>query len=220
MAFRNYTTLFHEVQKSYFLYLQSIVLFLVTYIDWTLLPYITKLEGTYLPVFMISFFMLLGALDGIVQPLFKHIRIYNIYLFTIILDIIQISSYPILSHSIVVFTYVILSIFTIQAITFEIARVHTVDFMQDEAIELKDYLMLRSFMISIAIVCGSISAMLFDYFTIELTTLLSYVAILGFIAIYIQYKLYKKFKKKVNASDVEIQTEKRELYEKFKNRTL
>ncbi len=219
MALKNYKTMFSEVKKSYFLYLQSIVLFLVTYIDWTLLPYITKLEGTYLPVFMISFFMLLGALDGIVQPLFKHIRIYNIYLFTIILDIIQIASYPILSHSIVIFTYVILSIFTIQAITFEIARVHTVDFMQDEAIELKDYLMLRSFMISIAIVCGSITAMLCDYFKIELTTLLSYVATLGLIAIYIQYKLYKKFKKKVFEGNVEIQKERRDLFEKFKNGT-
>jgi hypothetical protein len=220
MAFRNYTTIFIEVKKSHFLYLQSIVLFLVTYIDWTLLPYITKLEGTYLPVFMISFFMLLGALDGIVQPLFKHIKIYNIYLFTIILDIIQISSYPLLSHSIVVFTYVILSIFTIQAITFEIARVHTVDFMQEEAIELKDYLMLRSFMISIAIVCGSITAMLFDYFKIELITLLYYIGTLGLIAIYVQYKLYNKFKKKIYGSVIEIQTETRELYEKFKDKNI
>ncbi len=216
MALKNYKTMFLEVKKSYFLYLQSIVLFLVTYIDWTLLPYITKLEGTYLPVFMISFFMLLGALDGIVQPLFKHIKIYNIYLFTIILDIIQISSYPLLSHSIVVFTYVILSIFTLQAITFEIARVHTVDFMQDEAIELKDYLMLRSFMISIAIVFGSLSAMLFDYFEIKLINLLYYIASLGIIAIYIQYKLYKKFKVKTYENEVEILKERRDLYEKFK----
>ena len=216
MALKNYKTMFLEVKKSYFLYLQSIVLFLVTYIDWTLLPYITKLEGTYLPVFMISFFMLLGALDGIVQPLFKHIKIYNIYLFTIILDIIQISSYPLLSHSIVIFTYVILSIFTLQAITFEIARVHTVDFMQDEAIELKDYLMLRSFMISIAIVFGSLSAMLFDYFEIKLINLLYYIASLGIIAIYIQYKLYKKFKVKTYENEVEILKERRDLYEKFK----
>ena len=216
MALKNYKTMFLEVKKSYFLYLQSIVLFLVTYIDWTLLPYITKLEGTYLPVFMISFFMLLGALDGIVQPLFKHIKIYNIYLFTIILDVIQISSYPLLSYSIVIFTYVILSIFTLQAITFEIARVHTVDFMQDEAIELKDYLMLRSFMISIAIVFGSLSAMLFDYFEIKLINLLYYIASLGVIAIYIQYKLYNKFKVKTYENEVEILKERRDLYEKFK----
>ena len=216
MALKNYKTMFLEVKKSYFLYLQSIVLFLVTYIDWTLLPYITKLEGTYLPVFMISFFMLLGALDGIVQPLFKHIKIYNIYLFTIILDVIQISSYPLLSYSIVIFTYVILSIFTLQAITFEIARIHTVDFMQDEAIELKDYLMLRSFMISIAIVFGSLSAMLFDYFEIKLINLLYYIASLGVIAIYIQYKLYNKFKVKTYENEVEILKERRDLYEKFK----
>ena len=121
---------------------------------------------------MISFFMLLGALDGFIQPLFKNIKIYNIYLFTIILDIIQLTSYLFFSESIIFFTYLILTIFTIQAITFEIARVHTVDFMQDESIELRDYLMLRSFMISLAIVTGSISAMIYDSITKELIGML------------------------------------------------
>lgn len=216
MAFRNYKSMFKEVKKSHFLYLQSLVLFLTTYIDWTLIPYVTKLEGRYLPVFMISFFMLLGALDGIVQPLFKHIKIYNIYLFTICLDIVQILSYNVLHYSIISFTYLILSIFTIQAITFEIARVHTVDFMQDESIELKEYLMLRSFMISIAIICGSITAMLFDYFQINLTNLLIYVAILGVGAIVIQFKLYKKFKKIIYGHTIEIVKEKRDIFEKFR----
>lgn len=217
MALRNYKFMFKEVKKSHFLYLQSLVLFITTYIDWTLIPYVTKLEGTYLPVFMISFFMLLGALDGIVQPLFKHIKIYNIYLFTICLDIVQILSYSVLNHSIVGFTYLILFIFTIQAITFEIARVHTVDFMQDESIELKDYLMLRSFMISIAIISGSLSAMLFDYFEIKLINLLMYVGILGIGGIFIQHKLYKKFKKIIYGHTIEIVKEKRDIFEKFRD---
>ena len=34
--------------------------------------------------------------------------------------------------------------------------------MQDEKVELKDYLMIRSLMISAAIVAGSISSMIFD----------------------------------------------------------
>lgn len=212
----NYKTLYKEVKKSNFLLLQSITLFIVTYIDWTLIPYITKLEGIYLPVFMISFFMLLGALDGFVHPLFKHIRIYRIYLFTIILDVFQISSYIIVEYSVLIFTYVILFIFTIQAITFEIARIHTVDFMQDEAIELKDYLMLRSFMISLAIVLGSLSAMILDYFSINLNFILLYCAILGVVAIFIQYKLYKKFKYRVYKNDVEIVKEKINLSEKFR----
>lgn len=213
---RNYKPLFKEIKKSYFLYLQSLTLLIVTYIDWTLIPYVTKLEGTYLPVFMISFFMLLGALDGIVQPLFKNIKIYNIYLFTIVLDILQISSYIVIEYSILFFTYIILTIFTIQAITFEIARIHTVDFMQDESIELKDYLMLRSLMISISIVLGSLSAMAFDSLKVELKHILIYTAVLGVVAIFIQYRLYKKFKLKVETSSVEIVKEKTTLYEKFK----
>ena len=55
----------------------------------------------------------------------------------------------------VLFTYVILSLFTLQAITFEISRVHTIDFMKEE-IELKEYLMLRSFIVSGAIIGGSV----------------------------------------------------------------
>ena len=216
MAFRNYAPIFHEIKSSNFLKIQSLTLFIITYIDWTLIPFVTKLEGTYLPVFMISFFMLIGALDGFVQPLFKNLKIYNIYLFAIVLDIIQIFSYLVFSDSIILFTYIILTIFTIQGITFEIARIHTVDFMQDEKVELKDYLMIRSFMISSAIVMGSISAMLFDYFTKNLNILLIFLSILGVIGIYLQYKLYLKFKKRVYSDKIEIEKDKKELFEKFR----
>ncbi len=216
MKLRNYKFIFKEINKSSFLYLQSVALLLITYIDWTLMPYITKLEGTYLPVFMISFFMLIGALDGIVQPLFKHIKICHIYLFSIWLDLIQIASYFLYHISIELFTYVILSIFTIQGITFEIARVHTVDFMQNESIELKEYLMLRSFIISMAIILGGISAMLLDYFDINLLHILIYLTILALYGIYLQYKLYRIFKKRFLLFDLEIEADKKELFEKFR----
>ena len=217
MPIKNYKTIFYEIRRSRFLKVQSAVLFIITYIDWTLLPFVTKLEGTYLPVFMISFFMLVGALDGFVQPLFKNIKIYNIYLFAIILDIIQIFSYGLFYKSVILFTYTLIIIFTIQGITFEIARVHTVDFMQDESVELKDYLMIRSFVISSAIVFGSISAMIYDYlFTDELGYILFFLAFLGITGIFLQYILYRKFKKRVLFSHIELEKDKRELFEKMR----
>jgi hypothetical protein len=216
MPLKNYSNIFTEISQSKLLKLQSVVLFVITYIDWTLIPFVTKLEGTYLPVFMISFYMLIGALDGFVQPLFKHIRIHNIYLFAICLDIVQILSYFMYSYSLIAFTYIIITIFTIQGITFEIARIHTVDFMQDEKVELKDYLMIRSFMISAAIGCGALSAMIYDYFLSDITMLLAYVAVLGIIGIFFQFKLYLKFKKRMFAEVVSIEKDKRELYEKFR----
>lgn len=215
MPLKSYKNLFKEIRSSNFLKTQVLVLFIITYIDWTLIPFITKFEGTYLPVFMISFYMLIGALDGFVQPLFKNVKIYNIYLFAIVLDIIQILSYSFFYSSILVFTYVMLTIFTIQGITFEIARVHTVDFMQDEKVELKDYLMIRSFVISSAIISGSLSSMIYDYFTYELTYLLIFLSIIGIFGIYLQFILYRKFKKRVN-SEVILEKDKKELFEKFR----
>jgi len=216
MKLRNYKFILKEISQSKFLYLQSIALLIITYIDWTLMPYVTKLEGTYLPVYMISFFMLIGALDGIVQPLFKYIRICNIYLFSILLDLVQIASYFLYHISIELFTYVILAIFTIQGITFEIARVHTVDFMQSESIELKEYLMLRSFIISLAIILGGVSAMLLDYLEVNLAYILIFLSILALYGIYLQYRLYKIFKNKFLQFDLEIEPDKKELYEKFR----
>ncbi|MDD2640449.1 MAG: hypothetical protein PHS65_05600 [Arcobacteraceae bacterium] len=216
MAFKHYHSIFAEIQKSNFLRIQSLVLFIITYIDWTLIPFITKLEGTYLPVYMISFYMLIAALDGFIHPLFKNIKIYNIYMFAIILDLIQIISYLTFSQSIVVFTYIILTIFTVQGITFEIARIHTVDFMQEEAVHLKDYLMIRSLMISAAIVGGSLTAMLFDYFSSNLAYLLIYLSVLGFVGIVYQYKLYLKFKTRLCNAKVKIKKEKLKLFEKFR----
>jgi hypothetical protein len=216
MPAKHYSSIFKEINSCKFLKIQSLTLFIITYVDWTLIPFVTKFEGTYLPVFMISFYMLIGALDGFVQPLFKNIKIHNIYLFAIFLDIFQIFSYLVYSFSVVTFTYVILTVFTIQGITFEIARIHTVDFMQDEKVDLKDYLMIRSLMISAAIALGSLSSMVFDYFNVNLNYLFIFLSIIGLFGIYFQIILYKKFKSKVTNSEIIIEKDKKELFEKFR----
>ncbi len=110
----------------------------------------------------------------------------------------------------------ILAIFTIQGITFEIAMVHTVDFMQSESIELKEYLMLRSFIISLAIILGGVSAMLLDFLDVDLGHILIFLSVLALYGIYLQYRLYKIFKHKFLQFDLEIEPDKKELYEKFR----
>lgn len=214
MPIIHYKTLYKEIVKSRFLKLQAAVLFITTYIDWVLMPYITKLEGTYLPVFMISFYMLLGATDGLIQPLFKKVKIYRIYLFVIVLDLIQIGSYALVELNMALFTYVILSIFTLQAITFEISRIHTIDFMKEE-IELKEYLMLRSLVVSVAIISGSLSAMILDYFDIRINVMLLFLALLGLFAVVMEYRLYLKFKKVAQNDETVIQRQKILINEKI-----
>ncbi len=214
MPARHYRKLFRELFKSRLLKLQAAVLFLTTYIDWVLMPFLTKLEGTHLPVFMISFYMLLGASDGIILPLFKNVKIYQIYLFVIVLDLTQIACYWLESVDIVLFTYVILSLFTLQAITFEISRVHTIDFMKEE-IELKEYLMLRSFIVSGAIIGGSVTAMVFDALHVKLGEVLILLGVLGLYAVLIEWRLYMKFKKIVQNETTIIERHKSYVNEKI-----
>ncbi len=214
MPLRHYLGLFSEVRRSRLLRLQASVLFLTTYIDWVLMPYVTKLEGTHLPVFMISFYMLLGASDGFIQPFFKQVKIYRIYLFVMLLDLVQIGVYTLAEVNIMLFTYAILSIFTLQAVTFEISRVHTIDFMKEE-IELKEYLMLRSFIVSGAIIAGSLTAMVLDYLGTERSAMLSFLALLGAFAILIEYRLYAKFRRIVQQDETIISRQKSLLNEKI-----
>lgn len=70
---------------------------------------------------------------------------------------------------------------------------HTIDFMKDE-IELKDYLMLRSLVVSVAIIGGAVSAMIFDFFDVSLNIMLLFLASLGLFTIIMEYKLYSMFK--------------------------
>jgi len=214
LPLRHYLGLFSEVRRSRLLRLQASVLFLTTYIDWVLMPYVTKLEGTHLPVFMISFYMLLGASDGFIQPFFKQVKIYRIYLFVMLLDLVQIGVYTLAEVNIMLFTYAILSIFTLQAVTFEISRVHTIDFMKEE-IELKEYLMLRSFIVSGAIIAGSLTAMVLDYLGTERSAMLSFLALLGAFAILIEYRLYAKFRRIVQQDETIISRQKSLLNEKI-----
>lgn len=214
MPLKNYRKLFRDIGRSRLLKLQTAVLCLTTYIDWVLMPFLTKLEGTHLPVYMISFYMLMGASDGFIQPLFKHVKIYNIYFCVIVLDLVQIGAYALEPVNIVMFTYVMLGIFTLQAITFEISRVHTIDFMKED-IEIKDYLMLRSFIVSSAIIAGSITAMVLDALDVSLFHTLVILAFTGVLAIVIEYNLYAKFKKIVQNSDTLITRQKSLLNEKI-----
>lgn len=214
MPAKHYVNLLKHIKKSRMLKLQASVLFLTTYIDWVLMPFITKLEGTYLPVMMISFYMLLGASDGFVQPLFKNIKIHRIYLFVILLDIVQICTYFLVTFDMKIFTYMILSIFTLQAITFEISRVHTIDFMKDD-IDIKDYLMLRSFVVSGAIILGSGCAIILDYLSVSLATVLLALGIFGVFAILIEFKLFMKFRKAIQNEQTEIFRSKILLNEKI-----
>lgn len=215
MPSRHYKNLFTVMRKSPLLFLQTQVLFLTTYIDWVIMPFMTKLEGMYLPVFMISFYMLIGASDGFILPLFKHIKIYRIYAFVIILDLIQMASYTLYVYDEVIFTYTILSIFTLQAITFEVSRVHTIDFMK-EAVAIKDYLMMRSFIVSGAIIAGSLSAMLLDFIEIDLKKTLWFLGALGCYAVFIELRLYNRFKFVIQKRATQIKRQNSLLQEKFK----
>lgn len=214
MPAKHYKQLYKVLGDSKLLKLQVIVLFLTTYIDWVLMPFLTKLEGIYLPVYMISFFMLIGASDGLLQPLFKKVKIYRIYLFVIILDLVQIASYWLIEVDPLIFTYTMLSIFTFQAITFEISRIHTIDFMKEE-VDIKEYLMLRSFVVSTAIIAGALSAMILDYFEVDLSHVLFALALLGLVALVNEYKLYQKFKKIIQTEDTVIERQKTLLSEKI-----
>ena len=58
--------------------------------------------------------------------------------------------------------------------------------------------------------------MIFDYIGINLNYLFIFLSIIGLIGIYYQIILYKKFKKKMNTSEIIVEIDKKELFEKFR----
>jgi membrane protein implicated in regulation of membrane protease activity len=86
--------------------------------------------------------------------------------------------------------------------------------MKDE-IEIKDYLMLRSFVVSVAMIGGAVTAMILDYFDVKLSIMLLLLAVLGVLAVLIEYKLYRKFKNIIQNEDTIIERQKILLNEKI-----
>jgi len=190
-----YALLFEQCRSNSLVRLNALVLFVVVYIDWMLMPFVAKLEGLYLPVYMISFFMLLSASDGIILPFFKEVRLRTVFYFSAVLDLGQIGVYSVFQTDPELFTYIILFFFTLQAITFEVARIHTIDWFQED-LEIKPFLMLRSFVISIATIAGTLFTLLFDYFGGNNEWLLYIAAGLGLIGIALQLRLGFRFGRK------------------------
>ena len=127
-----YALLLDQIRANTLVRLNTLVLFVVVYTDWMLMPFVAKLEGLYLPVYMISLFMLLSASDGIIQPFFKEVRLKIVFYFSAFLDLAQIGVYALFWIDPELFTYTILVFFTLQAVTFEVARIHTIDWFQDD----------------------------------------------------------------------------------------
>ena len=190
-----YALLFEQCRTHSLVRLNALVLFVVVYIDWMLMPFVAKLEGLYLPVYMISFFMLLSASDGIIQPLFKEVRLKTVFYFSAFLDLGQIGVYALFWIDPELFTYIILVFFTLQAVTFEVARIHTIDWFQDD-LEIKPFLMLRSFVISSATIMGTLFTLFFDYFSGNMEWLLFIAAGLGVVGIVLQIRLGFRFGRK------------------------
>lgn len=190
-----YALLFEQCRINSLVRLNTLVLFVVVYIDWMLMPFVAKLEGLYLPVYMISFFMLLSASDGIIQPLFKEVRLKTLFIFSALLDLGQIAVYALFWIEPEIFTYTILLLFTLQAVAFEVARIHTIDWFQDD-LEIKPFLILRSFVISSATIAGTLFTLLFDYFGGNPEWLLFIAGGLGFVGISLQLQLGFRFGRK------------------------
>jgi len=189
-----YLALWHTINRHPLLQVHTASLFLVIFIDWMLMPLITKFEGLYLPIYMISFFMLLAASDGFIQPLIKKVRQRYLYRFSAFLDTIQLGCYALAFTRPELFTYAMLTLFTVQGITFEITRVHTTDYLTTW-IEVKEYLMTRSLVISLATVSGTGFAMLFDLVSGNMFVLIMIAAVLTAMAILLQLRLATLFKR-------------------------
>jgi len=190
-----YAPLLVQIRTNSLVRLNTLVLFVVVYTDWMLMPLVAKLEGLYLPVYMISLFMLLSASDGIIQPFFKEVRLKIVFYFSALLDLAQIGVYALFWIDPELFTYTILVFFTLQAVTFEVARIHTIDWFQDD-VELKPFLMLRSAVISGATIAGTLFTMLFDYFGGDARWLLLLASGLGVAGIMLQLRLGYRFGRK------------------------
>ena len=156
-----YVRLLRHTFENPLMRLQATILMLILFVDWMLMPLITKMEGLYLPVYMIGIFMLLGAADGLIQPLFRKVKVENVYRFSALLDLLQTGCYTLFWVDETLFTYVMLTLFTVQGITFEIARVHTTAMMQHELI-IKEFMIFRSFFVSLAIFAGSGFTVIYD----------------------------------------------------------
>ena len=189
-----YRSLFEEFRTHPLVRLNALSLFVIVYIDWMLMPLITKLEGTYLPVYMIGFFMLLSASDGIVQPLFKEVSLRNVFYASALLDAFQIVAYALFWIDTELFVYVILTIFFIQAVIFEIARIHTIDRF-NLSVELKSFLILRTMVISAATILGTLFTIVFDFFGGNPEYLFYITGVLGLWGVGLQVRLGYRFGK-------------------------
>ena len=168
-------------------------------IDWLLMAMFTKFMGLYVPVIMITIYYIVSEMGGYIEQLLHDKNISSVFLVLIISDIVQILCMSIFFYDVVIFTYALMFVFSLQAILYEVYSIKALQFIENysdiKPSKIQSYLLFnRSNAVLIGLIMGGVYALLFSNYGI----LILFTILLGTVSIYHETKLYRYIKAKIN----------------------
>lgn len=190
-TFKNFVIL--KQNDLLFKYYSNVMGFAI-YIDWLFIPFFTKLLGLHITVFFITFYYLMSETSGYFDSFFKKYNLSSSIKILIFLDIIQVLTYTLYFVNVIYMLYVLMIVFSVQAMYFEILNVKIIEFYELRKTKYSNVQKMLLFNKSNMVLFGLVSTLAYSFFTEDLFYLILIIIFLMVISIYNEFKLLKYLK--------------------------
>ena len=173
-----------------------ITISLAIFIDWLLLSYFTKNMGLYVPIFIISIYYIISEFGGFLEHYFHNIDARIIFIVVLIMDVLQLFTMFVHFYNIELFTYILVVIFSIQALLYEIYSIKIIQLCEiyEKGIKISKIQSYLLFIKSNMVVLGLVLSVIYSLFFINYDYLICLVISLGIFSIYQEIYLIKYIK--------------------------
>lgn len=174
----------------------TIAISIAIVIDWLMISYFTKAMGMYVPLYIISMYYIVGELAGYTEPYFKKVTTATTFLILIVLDTAQLMVIFISFYDDVLFTYLLMIIFSLQAILYEIYSIKTAQYIENyvDKYRVSEVLSVLLFNRSNMIITGLLLSVVYSLIFQTYDMLFTFIIVLMTVSIYYEYKLYSYIK--------------------------
>ena len=174
----------------------TIAISIAIVIDWLMISYFTKAMGMYVPLYIISMYYIVGELAGYAEPYFKKVTTATTFLILIVLDTAQLMVIFISFYDDVLFTYLLMIIFSLQAILYEIYSIKTAQYIENyvDKYRVSEVLSVLLFNRSNMIITGLLLSVVYSLIFQTYDMLFTFIIVLMTVSIYYEYKLYSYIK--------------------------
>lgn len=165
-------------------------------VDWLMMPLFTKFMGIYAPLTLISIYYIVSEFAGYIEYYFENTKIHKVFFVLILSDFIQLIAMFTYFINIEYFTYLMMVIFSFQALLYEIYNIKSMQFIEKYSdINVSKFQSFLLFNKTNMVVIALLISLIYFLITDNYDYLIGFIILISFLNLINEIKLFSYVKK-------------------------